>query len=80
MVTKLPSGVTVSGFEFPNHLPWRHGSRLARSLISASKVEPYWSGQYGAGRIGPPSFVKGVSSRNLHEEVPTGKPVGREVW
>jgi len=25
-------------------------------------------------------LVRGVNSRNLHEEIATGKPVGREAW
>lgn len=25
-------------------------------------------------------LLKGINKRNLHREVPTGDPVGREVW
>jgi len=25
-------------------------------------------------------LLRRVSSRNLHDQIPTGKPVGREVW
>ena len=80
MVTKLQKWGNSLGLRIPKSFAAE--ARVEAGSIVDIRVEsgtllvrPVRRRRYKLARL-----VRGVSSRNLHDEIATGKPVGREAW
>ena len=80
MVTKLQKWGNSLGLRIPKsfaaEVQVEAGSLVdLRVERGALTVRPVRRRKYELSRL-----LKGVNSRNLHAEVQTGKPIGREIW
>ena len=80
MVTKLQKWGNSLGLRIPKsfaaEVQVEAGSLVdLRVERGALTVRPVRRKKYALSRL-----LKGVNSRNLHAEVQTGKPIGREIW